>query len=515
MPPLRLILAALLVIALALLWRRPLRVAFGDMARGFSREVRAASPIHYVALAAIFGAGVWLRWDYWDVPMRWDESYTFLTYAVQKLSTGLSLYSPNNHPLNTVLIHYSHALFGSGHRAVRAPVFVAGILLPLAAYVAALRLYGRQVGLIVAAFFAGSAQLVEYSTNARGYEFTAVAVVLMIALVPSLLRSTNPVYWALFSLVAALGLFAQSVFLYALVPLVAAVGLAGLLGHARTSWRRFLVSLAAATAAAIAFAALLYGPLFADVIRFAYRTRGGFATHPVAIGKELWRVWTLGIPVPIKILLAIGLGIGAVLIWQRWIGRFPLASMLLLFAVLVTAAGKVAVYTRYFFPLLPLTLLAGISGLIGFEYARSVLARHRIDIAVSVVAVAIAIGLAISVSGDDTANQEGSALPSANLIAELVKPRLGPNDELLVSNCAWPIEAYAFYSHGWPFSQVVGSETSEQAAKGNTYVVVNSDCGETLPSVLATAAAGSGLSLSGKKVASFPRADVYELPPAS
>ncbi len=516
MPPLRLILAGLLVIALGVLWRRPLRAAVGDTIGGIKRELRDASLFHYAALALIFGAGIWLRWDYWDVPMRWDESFTFLAYGVQKLSTGLSLYSPNNHPLNTLLIHYSHALFGSGHRAVRAPVFIVGILLPLAAYVATLRLYGRQVGLLVAAFFAGSAQLVEFSTNARGYELTAMAVVLMIALVPSLLCSTNPVYWALVSLIAALGLFAQSVFIYALTPLMLAVGLAGVLGYADYSVKRFIVYVSAATATAFAFAALLYGPLLSKVINFAHRAGGGYSNHPGHVGRELWRVWTLGIPTPLKLLLAIGLGLAVVFVWKRWIGRFPVAAMLLLVAVIVAAAGKVVIYTRYFLPVLPLVLFAAIVGLIGFEYARPILARRRIDIAVSVVAAAIAIGLAVSVSRDSAADQEGSALPSANLIAEYVKPRLGPEDKLLVSVCAWPIEAYAFYSHGWPFAiQVVASETADQAAKGKTYVVVNQSCGETLPSVLAKAAGGSGLQPTGRKVAGFPGADVYELSPVS
>jgi hypothetical protein len=49
---------------------------------------------------------------------------------------------------------------------------------------------------------------------------------------------------------------------------------------------------------------------------------------------------------------------------------------------------------------------------------------------------------------------------------------------------------------------------------GNTYVVVVKGIGETLPSVLQTAAPGSGLQPRGQTIADYPEATLYQLTPS-
>jgi hypothetical protein len=507
--PVRLVVAALIVLALSVAGRKWVALALRDAGRGTARHLRSAGPVHLAALVVIVVAGTWLRFHYLDVPMRWDESYTFIGFAARRLSVGLSESNLNNHPLNTLLMHIVYLLGGPGHRVIRSPVLIAGILLPPAAYVAAARLHGRAAALVVAALLAGSAQATEFSTNARGYELAMLAAVLLIALVPSLSRSANPTYWGLFALIAALGLYTQPVFFYALGPIVAALAVGGWFGYSEHERKRFLLMLAAAFASAVAFAALLYGPIVDDVIRQS--SKPGYTHDPAGLGKELWRVWTLGLPLPAKIVLVLGFVVSAVAVWQRPIRRFPLAVALLVCMAAVVALGRVLPYARYFVPLLPLVLILCVGGLIGSEPARRMLTRPLSGVVVSAAAVAIALALVHVVSRNNLADQDASALPDANLIAGVVGPRLKSGDELLVSSTGWPIEAYTFLTLGWSRYYVVGSVSREQAARGTTYVVVNTWVGETLHSVLAQAAAGSGLEARGTQLARFAHAAVYEL----
>jgi Dolichyl-phosphate-mannose-protein mannosyltransferase len=576
-PAANLILAAVLVVALGILGRRPVVEALRETRAGVVRYLREAGWADLVALAAIVGVGVWLRLHFLDNPMRWDESYSFLAYGIRPLGQVTTIYdSVNNHVFSNLLMHISYTFFGSGFKVIRGPVLLAGVLLPLAAYVASLRIYGRPAALITAALVATSSELVDYSTNARGYMIASLAVVSALALTPSLLRSRNPTYWGLFSLICALGFYTIPVFIYPFAVLVAGLALAGLLRQSTLSRGRFIASLAIATFATLAFTALLYGPILDDMLRLTFDVAGSLGiderlaillplavalavaialtlrsaswgpngarvTAPVIlvagvvalallshhtasnidqhlhIYKQLWRLWTLALPEVAKWVLVLGFAAAAASVVRRGKAAFPLAAALLSVVVglIATNTGlRGADATRFWLPLLPLVLIAAVGGLLSWEPIRKALAGRPANLVVGLGAVAVAVSLAVVVSRDDLANQHPSSLPSAPSIASLVGPRLMPADRLVGTTCDQPIQAYALYADGWSQLAVVASVTPQQAAHGRMYFVVDHECDETLRSVLAQTAPGTGLrAKEGRKLKSFPDATVYEIAP--
>jgi hypothetical protein len=510
--PVRFLLIAAVVVVLAVVWRRPLVESLRASWRATVAHVRDAGPVHMAALAVIVVAGVVLRDHFLRGPMRWDESYTFLHFGSLPLGQGLSIFdSPNNHALNTALMHVSYTLFGDGEAALRGPVFVAGCLLAPVGYVAAARLYDRRVALVAAAVLATSPQLVEYATNARGYELAALFAVALVAVGPSLLRTTNPAPWALFAVIAALGFYTVSVFAYPFAVIVGALALAGLLGSTEQAKGVFLLRMALVSVAAIGLAVVMYGSIVDDVL--GYIDEGGYSDDGWAVVEDTWGLWTLGLPLVAKVLLLAGFAVSAVAALRRDSRTVPLALLFAALVIVALGAGRVVPLTRVFVPLLPIFLIAAIGGLLGLPPLARLLSRRSAEIGVAAVAVAIAVGFGLHVKSDRLADSDGSALPSALSIVDVVKPRLqSTEDQVLISTSAHPILQIALFRAGLPPGYAYGALPPALAETGNTFVVVNEFAGETLQSVLQQTAPGTVLRPDGAALlAEFKGAKVYEL----
>ena len=111
--------------------------------------------------------------------MQLDEAYTYNEYASKPVLDGLSWYTlPNNHLLNTLLIHVATVVLGNEPWVVRLGALAAGLGLIPAIYALTRRLCGPPEGLLAAALVAASEPLIDYSTNARGYTLVALVTVL-------------------------------------------------------------------------------------------------------------------------------------------------------------------------------------------------------------------------------------------------------------------------------------------------------------------------------------------------
>jgi uncharacterized membrane protein len=176
---------------------------------------------HLVLLLVIILAGVAIRLVFLPHEIGIDEVETFNHYASQPLSSSLSNYNdPNNHLLNTLLMHLSFELFGAGVWFLRLPALIAGILIIPAAYGVARGYYNREVGLLTAAFVASAWYLVYMSVNARGYSLQTLFFLLSLGLACYLLHHENTAAWVLFAIAAALGFYAVPTALYAFAGLV-------------------------------------------------------------------------------------------------------------------------------------------------------------------------------------------------------------------------------------------------------------------------------------------------------
>jgi uncharacterized membrane protein len=170
-----------------------------------------------VGLPILLAVG--LRLAFLSQPMRYDESLTFNEFASRPLYYGLSFYpDPNNHLLNTLLVHVAFTGLGNQPWVLRLPAFVGGVLLVPATYALSRVLYGhRGAAFLAALLVAGSSYLVEYSTNSRGYTLQALCFVVMLSLVSLAVQRDRPSALLLAVLVAALGAYALPTMLYGIV----------------------------------------------------------------------------------------------------------------------------------------------------------------------------------------------------------------------------------------------------------------------------------------------------------
>ncbi len=269
-------------------------------------------------------------------PMRTDEAATFLYYALQPLSIGLSVYgSPNNHLFHTALMHAAFRLFGPAEWALRLPALIAGVALVPLAFHAARALGTRDGanappsrGLIAASLAATWPLLVDYSTDGRGYTlaclFTAIAFMAM----TTLRRQGGPFAALLFCLAATLGLWSVPVMFYPFALLTA-------WGLASPHWRRVL----AAASGTVVLTFLVYLPVLIvsglDALTNNPWVRPlpwpQFFTALPHAALDVWMSWTAAIPLALALLLAALFVAGAIRgRVTLWLALPAVATLLLL-----------------------------------------------------------------------------------------------------------------------------------------------------------------------------------------
>jgi hypothetical protein len=407
--------------------------------RTLRRALAAESRLHLGALGTIVVGAVLVRVEFLFQPMRYDESGTYVHYASQPLYIGLTTYTaPNNHLLNTLLIHVSTAVLGNHPWAIRLPALVAGVALVPATYLAGRLLYDRGSALLAAALVASSSVLIEYSTNARGYTAVALIFILLVALATRLADSHSPAAWAAFAVLAALGFFAIPTFSYAFGALV--VWLAWLLaverraGLARARLLPMLVAVAVLTF-------VLYAPvigasgLHALVSNsfVAPQTWSYFLHHlPSSLGST-FAGWHRDQPLALWATIAFGFSGGLLL--HRRLSRIRLSPWVgpLVFIPPLLALQHVVPFERVWLFLLPLYLTTAAAGLL-------LLVRRLEPMSLYAPATAVvAVALCAALAGKAVASQavyhseDTSTFRDAPTIASFLETELRPDDRLLVA----------------------------------------------------------------------------------
>jgi hypothetical protein len=208
----------------------------GEFLREVGREIVSASPLaairrarnwfsesgwfHVAALVIVLATAVVIRLKYLDVPMDYDEAYSFLNYASRPLYQGLADYnSTNNHLLNTGFMHVAHRMFGPREWALRLHVFAAGVGLVGSTYVLGRRLHCGETGLVAAALVATSYVMINYSVNARGYVWAAWMTVLLVHAfwrIGNAEPKPRSLDWLAAGFVAVVGIFAIPTMVYSI-----------------------------------------------------------------------------------------------------------------------------------------------------------------------------------------------------------------------------------------------------------------------------------------------------------
>jgi dolichyl-phosphate-mannose-protein mannosyltransferase len=403
-------------------------------------------------------AAIVVRVPFLSQPMRYDEALTFNEFASRPLYYGLSFYpDPNNHLLNTLLMHLAYIGLGNQPWVLRLPAFIAGVLLAPATFGLARRLYGQRAAALAAVLVAVSSYLVEYSTNARGYTLQSLCfVVLMWLVVVATQRESRSAVLAA-TVVGALGAYALPTMLYGVA--IAALWLllarrwprvVGL--EARTEQQDVRTGHLAASGLLLGLVVVvLYLPVLvisgADKIvsnRFVVPLdQTDLVPELLRSLARTWAFWNRDILWPLGALLVIG---SAITVATEVRGkRVPLGLLAPLVCLVLVLAQRVAPFERVWLFLLPLYFTVAAAGLARFIDGRPLAAGFG-----------LILGYFTLTSGSILASAETGAFPQAEAVTRTLAPRLAPDDAVVTQlPASLPQLQYYFPRFGLPTNVLV------------------------------------------------------------
>lgn len=481
-----------------------------DLVGSLRAAIRPRERWHLLALAAIVLLGLAVRLEFLGLAMRYDESVTFLTFASQHLSVALASYPfPNNHFLNTLLIHFAWRAFGNHPEVIRLPALVAGVALVPAMYVAGRMLYDQTVGLVAAALTVPSGVLIEYSVNARGYTLVSLATVVLIPLGLYALTRRSGAAWVLWATVAALGLWSVPTMVYGLAIVAFWILLVALLDVPRAGRLLAVVSLENALLVTAGIAWVLYQPAWGQ-----YGFNYNEATVPPGFVEHVWNAFGLGYG-PLRWLFAAAALAAVALHRQVARTRAPLwLAIAVVVPVSITVSHRVPPFVRTWLFLLPLLLLLAAAGLTGLtRLALRTWPRGRIRVVGVALPVLLAGALVLAFRDSDLYTVDDPPTKGADqAVTYLVAHWHQGQDGLAIGRFAAPAFQYYFLRHGIEPSAAVGPVLGVAPAQPGhpTYLTILE---ARPPTTLAEAVASYPPLLGSRLVERVPGGVVYRSPP--
>ena len=363
--------SALALGAVLLAFRRPIARLLAAEPDVGHRHAARVGWLEAAVAGIVFFAAVALAARNLDLPIRFDEALTVTQFATQSIWTILSDYrEPTNHILHSLLVRAALELLGDSPAALRTPAFVAACLTLPAVWWFVRREFGWLAAAFATALVGTSPLFIEYATNARGYMLTGLALMALLLCGQGVVRRPeDPVRWALFAVVTALGLF---VWPGAAFPVAIATAWMVLVRWRETGiagMRSLAVNGAVWGAVAAALTLLLYAPalmvsgvdalFFNKEVRPDGAGRAGFLAV-LANAPRSWIRWHVAMPVWAQGALLLALIVGAMAPRLPSGHRGILALAVLLGAGVVFLLYPVALRLRdTIFLLLPAMIVAG------------------------------------------------------------------------------------------------------------------------------------------------------------
>jgi hypothetical protein len=391
-----------------------------------------------------------LRLQFLNQPMRYDEALTFNEFASRPLYYALSFYpDPNNHLLNTLLMHLVFVAAGNQPWLLRLPALVAGVLLVPATYWLARLMYSPGAAILAAVLVAASSYVVEYSTNARGYTLDTLCFVTLLGLVIVAARRSSLSALLLAALVAAAGAYAVPTMLYGVA--IAAAWLA--IDH-RLATRHLVASgllLGLVTLLLYLPVVIISGPDKLAANRFVVPLP--LAELPGALVHSFvstWGFWNRDVPLVLAALLLLGFCI--TIVAELRDRRVPLGLLAALVCLLLVLVQRVAPFERVWLFLLPLYLIVASAGLARFVDGRLLALVFGATLAYTTLT-----------SGSILDSAETGVFPDAEAVARALAPRLAPDDAVSTQlPASLPELQYYFPRVGLPIDVLVrGSDDAQ------------------------------------------------------
>jgi hypothetical protein len=511
--------------------QRYLRFA-GDLVRLLKWTGSQFSDRRYLAaLGAITLIAALIRFAFLSVPIRYDEAYTFLVFAMRPLRFIASDYHvPNNHIFHTILVRLAYLTLGNQLWSIRLPVFVAGILLIPAAYLAGKVFFERRTALLGAALAASSSILVEYAANARGYMMVSLFGLAILTLAAYLKTRANLAAWVFFVIFSALGFYTIPIFLYPFGMVVSWLLLSILLGDLDSQLKKWdvLRSLAIAVLAVGILTGLLYLPVFRvsgisalTGNRYVSSVEGAaFIENILVHFRNSWQEWTRDLPRQAGIVLLVGLLLATVFNRRLSTQRIPFLIPAGLWILVTLLIQRVTPWPRVWLFLLPFVLIWSAGGWVGLfrmlKIPRLDVWRPAGEIIYILAVVGLAAWLSFAVYQAQSIGKPARAFSSATsdeeAIAIYLKSSLQAGD--VVASAIpfnYPLRYYFLRNQLSPdyFYKKTDSPNFVRA-----YVIVSRGYNQTLDQVLAYTRLGEAVRDAGQArlVYHYRQTDIYEIP---
>ena len=429
---------------------------------------------HALALLALALAAVVLRLLFLGQDMRYDEADSYLMFASRSLLYGLSDYpEPNNHLLNTLLMHVSVQLFGDAPWALRLPALIAGVLVVPAAYWALRGWVGRWPALVAAGLCGGSSFLVHYSVNARGYAFVVLAFCCGLGLCKRLALRPDRGAAVLLGLVSALGFYAVPTMLLPFGTCLLWLGCMAILERRDGRALDRLGDVLVAGSVAVGLTLLAYAPVIL--------VSGPKAlTGNKYLSASTWTEWSerlverlavfgaeMGRPPGLALVLVLGLTVWVVVDLGRGARSVGLLAALLVWSALILLVQRAPPFGRVWTFVMPLTYGLGAAGLVWL--VKRVRDRPA-PLALLVVVTSAWMGWDTLRSRSPSLSPEGERFEAAQEVADFLQGVLAPEDRIVALSPVRTPLWYYLRRNGLP-AQVMSHDPD--GSRPFTYAVVN------------------------------------------
>ncbi len=413
---------------------------------------RWASRLYLPGLVVTTLIGVTLRAIYLDIPMRYDESVTYLSYASRGWAYLTTHYQvPNNHVFHSLLVSWLTSWLGDAPVVIRLPAFLAGCALVPATGWVGRRLSGPWVGVLAAGVVATLPVLVEFSTNARGYTILSLCIVLAIGTGSVLAEGGRRIAWLAW---IEAGVIAAFTIPSAAIPWLGLTIWLGVRLHEGRSDAVGTSSALAPLARASVVIALVVLALYSGIIRsegLGVLTGNRFVAPqrldvflgglPSAAAATLGH-WARGVPVVPALLVAASAVAGTALASRPW--KQLLASLALGSAVAVAVARNVG-EPRIWLWAAPVVAVTAATGVV--EAARRWSRAGAAVPAAVTTAWVVAMSAYIVLAGPVRASTETGVLPRAGEVLDSIARDYRRGDGIVSDFVS--VEPLRYYLHRW------------------------------------------------------------------
>ncbi|MBV8866690.1 MAG: glycosyltransferase family 39 protein [Acidobacteriaceae bacterium] len=397
---------------------------------------------------------MFLRISHLGRPVRYDEAFTYTEFASHPLRIALSHYGfPNNHLLNTLLIHLSTSIFGNNTVALRLPALIAGCLTIPASWLAGRALYGPLAGILSAGCIAALPTFIEYSINARGYTLQWLSVLALMWLGTGLYEDAAlKSGWLAFLFSGVVGLYSVPTTIIPILGISIWILLSAFVRGGLSQFNSVLKRLLWAGLAIGLISTFLYLPVLVvsgpDALlsnRFVVSgTSQSFLRNLASLIRDTWMRWTEGVPeVAVWILIA-GLILGTAFHRKVSLHALPMTLVLWVSSFLFAWARNVVGYPRVWSYLLLaaiMTAAAGLSVLILLLAGHSRVRQVFLVSAASTLLSAF-IGAGVVQRQILFLNSETGAAVDTDQIANFLLSVLRPGDRLVATSPVYIILDY-------------------------------------------------------------------------